>query len=339
MRVKRSDQARAVALARQLDALGCTIYASLITAVVIDAAGIAVTTIEDNDILDLLAKRQVGLIILTVDEKRAAIVASRPIRIAALTAGAVVCTTIAGAESSVEAMAHLDNYGVYSLQELHQSISPDMRFESRGGGRLVPSEADLAAAGTSFPERRVQRREQRPGAPLINLFIRQPFTESDREQQRLIDDILHIIDSANGVRYAFNYLTGNKAESATTFKKSFEQLTSVPFTPKNFRDYRLSLLDQADAFINIRVGMSESSAFEISYHIFKGRRTPMLFLVWTGSPIKTTLIREMEDLCDVTYIEFDHVDALRQGIHQFFNGKALGIGAAADAPVTTGTVN
>ena len=323
LRTRRGDQARTVALARQLEAMGFTLYASLVTAVVINAAGVAATTLEDDDVLDLLARKDLGLVILTVDEKRSAVAASRPIRIAALRAGAVVCTTIAGAEASVEAMRHVDGYSCRSVQELHRSISPDMRFEPRSIGRLVPSEADRAAAATKLPERRVQRLERQADAPLINLFIRQPFTESDREQQRLIDDILHIIDSANGVHYAFNYLTGNKAESAATFKKSFELLTSTPFTPKNFRDHRLKLLDQADAFINIRVGMSESSAFEIAYHIFKGRRTPMLFLVWKEAPIKTTLIRELEDLCDVSYIEFDHIDQLRRGIHQFFNNAAL----------------
>jgi len=326
LRTRRGDQARTVALARELKALGFTLHASLVTSVIIQAGGLAVIAVEDDDILEMLARKDVGLVVLTVEEKRSAVVASRPIRIAALQAGAVLCTTIAGAEASVEAMRHRDRYQSYSVQALHQSISPDMRLAPRPAGRLVPSAADLAAAATRLPERRVQRQERQAGAPLINLFIRQPFTESDREQQRLIDDILHIIDSANGVRYAFDYLTGNKAESATTFKKSFEQLTSLPFTPKNFRDHRLKLLDQADAFINIRVGMSESSAFEIAYHIYKGRRTPMLFLVWSGAPIKTTLIRELDDLCDVTYIEFDQIDTLRRGIHQFFNEKLLGTG-------------
>jgi len=161
------------------------------------------------------------------------------------------------------------------------------------------------------------------GAP-INLFIRQPFTESDEQQQRMIADILHLIDSANGSPYRFNYLTGIQAESSVTFKKSFERDHHSPFTPQNFRNHRLRLLDQADALINIRVGMSESSAFELSYHIFKGRRTPILFLVWKHAPIKTTLIRELDDLCDVTYLEFEHVDELREGIHRFFNTKVLG---------------
>jgi len=172
--------------------------------------------------------------------------------------------------------------------------------------------------------RLTERRKRTAGGTPINLFIRQPFTESDEQQQRLIGDILHLIDSANGSPYPFNYLTGIEAESAVTFKKSFERDRHLPFTPQNFRNHRLRLLDQADAFINIRVGMSESSAFELSYHIFKGRCTPILFLVWKHAPIKTTLIRELDDLCDVTYIEFEHVDELRKGIHRFFDTKVLG---------------
>jgi carbamoyl-phosphate synthase large subunit len=137
----------------------------------------------------------------------------------------------------------------------------------------------------------------------------------------MISDIMHLIDSANGAPYAFDYLTGTHAESALTFKQSFEREQHMPFTPKNFRNHRLGLLDHADVMINIRVGMSESSAFELSYHIFKGRRTPVLFLVWKGAPIKTTLIRELEDLVDVTYVEFDEVEELRAAIHQFFNSR------------------
>ncbi|MNU00311.1 hypothetical protein D3C72_2434040 [compost metagenome] len=71
--------------------------------------------------------------------------------------------------------------------------------------------------------------------------------------------------------------------------------------------------------------MSESSAFELAYHIFQGRRTPVLFLVWKGAPIKTTLLRELDDLCDVTYIEFDEVEELRGGLHRFFSNTALKI--------------
>jgi len=320
MRVKRSDQARAVALARQLDAAGFTLCASLVTATVIGAADIPVTTVDDAEVTAMLAKKEIALVVLTVDEKRTTIMASRTLRVAALASGAPFYTTIAGAEAALEGIRHIDSYGLYSLRDLHRP-APEAPAPA---GRLALTEADLAAAATELPERRARARTRTVGAPPVKLFIRQPFTESDANQQRMISEIMHLIDSANGAPYPFDYLTGIQAESAHTFKQAFERDQHMPFTPKNFRDHRLLLLDQADAMVNIRVGMSESSAFELSYHIFKGRRTPVLFLVWKQAPIKTTLIRELEDLVDVTYVEFDHVEELREGIHRFFNSHKLG---------------
>ena len=320
MRVKRSDQARAVALARALVAEGFTLCASHVTAIVLGAADLPVTTVDEPEVLGQLKRREIALVVLTVDEKRTIISASRVLRVAALASGAPFYTTIAGAEAALEGIRHIDSFGLYSLRALH---SPAPQAPSPAG-RLALSEADLRAAATELPERRARARMRTVGAEPVKLFIRQPFTESDVEQQRMISEIMLLIDSANGAPYPFDYLTGIQAESAQTFKQSFEREQNLPFTPKNFRDHRLALLDRADAMINIRVGMSESSAFELSYHIFKGRRTPVLFLVWKQAPIKTTLIRELEDLVDVTYIEFDQVEELRQGIHQFFNSHRLG---------------
>lgn len=152
----------------------------------------------------------------------------------------------------------------------------------------------------------------------VRLFIRQPFTESNQSQQNLIASVLAQVDEHNGDPHSFRYLTGKKAESADTFKASFESESGRPFTPQAFGAYRLNLLDQAEAFINIRVGMSESSAFELCYHIFKGACTPVLFLVWKHAPIKTTLLKDLGNLCDITYLEFEHADDLRAGMGEFF---------------------
>ncbi|MES2325075.1 MAG: carbamoyl-phosphate synthase large subunit [Pseudomonadota bacterium] len=323
MRVRKGDQARAVALARQLDADGFSICASLVTATIINAAEIPVTEVDDAEILAMLGQKQLAMVIITVDEKRSAIAASHSLRVAALGAGAAVYTTIAGAEAAVLGARHSESFGLYSLQSLHLELAADAG-PVPAQGRLAPSAADLAAAATQLPERRARQRGQAAGRAPVKLFIRQPFTESDEQQQKLIGEIMHLIDSANGAPYPFDYLTGVTAESAVTFKKTFEREQQLPFTPKNFRTHRLGLLDQADAMINIRVGMSESSAFELAYHIFKGRGTPILFLVWKHAPIKTTLIRELQDLADVTYLEFEHVAELREGIHKFFGSRQLG---------------
>jgi carbamoyl-phosphate synthase large subunit len=154
-------------------------------------------------------------------------------------------------------------------------------------------------------------------APL-NLFIRQPFTESGQAQQALVAGVLKQIEEHQGEPRKLRYLTGRHAESAATFKTSFEIETGEAFTPRTFRAHRLALLDQADAFINIRVGMSESSAFELSYHVFRGACTPVLFLVWKHAPIKTTLLKDLGDLCDVTYLEFEHAGEVGPVLGDFF---------------------
>jgi len=313
--VRRSDQARAVALARGLHEAGFTLCASEVTALVIGAGEVPVSVIDEETQLGMLALREIAMAVITVDERRTAIAQSRKARIAALASGAVVMTTIAAAEAASEAIRHLGRCEVLSLQELHGEEGV-LRVR---GGRGEPQERDYAAAAIELPERRARPRQRSVGVKPLKLFIRQPFTESDDREQRMIAEILSMIDTANGLPHPFEYLTGTQAESADTFRQSFERRQGMPFTPKNFRGHRLALLDEADALINIRVGMSESSAFELSYHIFKGRRTPILFLVWKGAPIKTTLLRELDDLCEVTYIEFDEVSELRGGLHRFFN--------------------
>jgi hypothetical protein len=152
----------------------------------------------------------------------------------------------------------------------------------------------------------------------LKLFIRQPLTESGLAQQALIAGVLERIEQYNGAPHAFHYLTGHQAESSDTFRASFEAESGQPFTPQNFRAWRLARLAQADAFVNIRVGMSESSAFELSYHVFRGACTPVLFLVWKHAPIKTTLLKDLGNLCDVTYLEFEHADDLDAGLAEFF---------------------
>src|SRR5262249_8396932 len=92
----------------------------------------------------------------------------------------------------------------------------------------------------------------------------------------------------------------------------------LSFTPTNFRRYRLGQLRRADAFLYIRTAMSESGAFEISYNVFAEPRAPMFFAVWKQAPIKTTLLRELEEVCDVTYREFEHPEELRADLERFF---------------------
>ena len=102
----------------------------------------------------------------------------------------------------------------------------------------------------------------------------------------------------------------------------------------NFRRYRLGQLRRADAFLYVRTAMSESGAFEVSYNVFAEPRAPMFFAVWKHAPIKTTLLRDLEEVCDVTYSEFEDPDELRGDLEHFFLRIAKGATSASISPAT-----
>jgi hypothetical protein len=84
----------------------------------------------------------------------------------------------------------------------------------------------------------------------------------------------------------------------------------------------LGQLRRADAFLYIRTAMSESGAFEIAYNVFAEPRAPIFFAVWKHCPIKTTLLRDLQEACDVTYREFENAEELRGDLQHFFRRVA-----------------
>jgi carbamoyl-phosphate synthase large subunit len=170
--------------------------------------------------------------------------------------------------------------------------------------------------------------------PPLKLFIRQPLTQSGDESKKIVEGVLQIVDEIgrNGVR--IEYLTGNTPLSDETFRANFEQTQGLPFNPVNFRRYRLSQLRRADAFLYVRTAMSESGAFEVAHNVFAEPRAPMFFAVWKHAPIKTTLLRELEDVCDVTYREFEDPEELRGDLQHFFRRIAKGATSAPFSPTT-----
>ena len=147
---------------------------------------------------------------------------------------------------------------------------------------------------------------------LTKLFVRQPFTQSGQEQKQLVQSVLDLL-----VTFPVQILTGAKAEDADSFKQAFEHRSGLPFTPKNFRTERLGLLKQADKMVVIRAEMSESGAFEIAYNIASGLKLPIFFAIWKPFPIKTTLLRDLDDLCPVTYAQFDQAEELKASLSDF----------------------
>ncbi|MFG6428595.1 carbamoyl-phosphate synthase large subunit [Roseateles sp. LYH14W] len=125
--VKNSDKARAIAVAKELHALGFTVVATRGTAAAITEAGVPVkliNKIKDGrpHIVDALKGGDIQLVFTTVDETRTAIADSRYIRQAALANRVTYYTTMAGCEAAVEGMKHRDGLTVQSLQELHAEL-------------------------------------------------------------------------------------------------------------------------------------------------------------------------------------------------------------------------
>ena len=125
--VRNGDKPRAVAVARQLSALGFQLVATRGTAAAIADAGLsvrAVNKVKDGrpHIVDMVKNGEIQLVFTTVDETRTAIADSRHIRQAALAHRVTYYTSMAGCEAAVEGMKHRDDLGVTSLQELHAEL-------------------------------------------------------------------------------------------------------------------------------------------------------------------------------------------------------------------------
>ncbi len=125
--VKNADKPRAVAIAKELAAMGFTLCATRGTAAAIAEAGVEVQTVNKvtegrPHIVDMIKSNEIAMVINTVEERRNAIADSRAIRTSALLARVTTFTTIFGAEAAVEGLRHMDNLDVRSVQELHASL-------------------------------------------------------------------------------------------------------------------------------------------------------------------------------------------------------------------------
>lgn len=156
-------------------------------------------------------------------------------------------------------------------------------------------------------------------ARALKIFLRQPFTQSSKSDVARIQSVMDAIKSSDGKPYKLDFLTAPIAESEDSFKIAFETSQRKSFTPFNFRNHRLGLLKEADAFIIIKTSLSESTAFEVAYNIFGGRNVPMLFAIHESSfPIKTTLLRELDDLAShVEYVTFKNGEELQGPVQSF----------------------
>lgn len=150
----------------------------------------------------------------------------------------------------------------------------------------------------------------------LNVYFRQPFTETRAEEKAILAESVKLLASLKN-KYRLNFLLPLEAYSSENFKEQFEIYANQPFTPNSFRTYRLNKLNEADIFINLRVAMSESSAFEMAYNIFHGNNAPIFFAIWKKAPIKTTLLKDLQYINNVNYTEFDHPLSMASKLEAF----------------------
>jgi carbamoyl-phosphate synthase large subunit len=125
--VKNADKQRAVAVAKELVAMGFVLCATRGTAAAISEAGIEVQLVNKvtegrPHIVDMIKTGEIAMVINTVEERRNAIADSRAIRTSALLARVTTFTTIFGAEAAVEGMKSMGHMDVHSVQELHAQL-------------------------------------------------------------------------------------------------------------------------------------------------------------------------------------------------------------------------
>jgi carbamoyl-phosphate synthase large subunit len=123
--VKNADKPRAVAVAKELAAMGYTLCATRGTAAAIAEAGVEVQVVNKvaegrPHIVDMIKNGEIAMVINTVEERRNAIADSRAIRTSALAARVTIFTTIFGAEAAVDGMKAMraGPLEVTSVQEL-----------------------------------------------------------------------------------------------------------------------------------------------------------------------------------------------------------------------------
>ena len=126
--VKNNDKARAVAVGKELAAMGYTLCATRGTAAALAEAGLEVQAVNKvaegrPHIVDMIKNGEIAMVINTVEERRNAIADSRAIRTSALLNRVTTFTTIFGAEAAVDGMkAMRGDMEVHSVQELHAML-------------------------------------------------------------------------------------------------------------------------------------------------------------------------------------------------------------------------
>lgn len=280
--LRKEGQDQLTEIANRLQRLGYVIFARGVNYHTLKDAGICCNEVSDERITGMLNAGEIKLFLNTVEKNRDETLAYN-LRQQALLNSVPYYTTYKSITSLLEALESSEDFTFTSVQDLYPACPGDRQLSK------------------------------------IRLFVRQSFTEAGDKESWTIQEVLETLKSFDGNRYDLDILTGLRARSGKNFKLAFENKTGVPFTPKNFRKKRRELLAKSDAMVVIRTGLSESTAFEIAYNLFEGKRVPIFFAIADYAPIKTTLLKELEEYTDVVYCTFNEVSQLKRPLQAFLD--------------------
>jgi carbamoyl-phosphate synthase large subunit len=126
--VRNADKPAAIAVARDLVALGFGLIATRGTATLLQADGLVVTVVNKATegrphIVDWMVDGRVQLVINTTEPRRTAVQDSRSLRATAVQRRIPYFTTIAGARAAVAGLRHAGDTTPYDLQSLHAAMA------------------------------------------------------------------------------------------------------------------------------------------------------------------------------------------------------------------------
>ncbi|SPY32530.1 carbamoyl-phosphate synthase large subunit [Pasteurella canis] len=125
--VNDADKPHLLPIARQLQEAGYGLCATLGTATFLRENGIAVQIINKvregrPNIVDAIKNGEIAMVINTVSGLAETVTDGHAIRRSALQQKVMLQTTLAGAEALASSVEYLDDFDVYSVQDLHQRL-------------------------------------------------------------------------------------------------------------------------------------------------------------------------------------------------------------------------
>jgi hypothetical protein len=148
----------------------------------------------------------------------------------------------------------------------------------------------------------------------MKLLVKQNVGDINRDHLKIVGNVVTFLQ--NNIA-GLEFLPLHLDEDQDDYQLSFQQRTGIVFTPANYRHYRLRLLSVVDALLYIHTSANDSDAYELSYNLSAIHPKPVFFAVWRGAPIKSPLLKELDQDYPVTYCQFSHPKELLEGFKLF----------------------